>query len=424
MGFIFTLLLFCISVYGYTKLEKMSINQATETLELMDKIVTSNDTADITKFKELTDCDYNESLRHDLYEIIHKNVNHTSFFAKMMGLVTIKNVIILCMIAVAVAFVFSLAHDILLALGAYITMLIVQILLNKKMMYAKGLLFSSIVMYFKPDQIENVYLKYLFIFDWLTPLFGCIIFGIISFKIYDDLIRDDEGNNHKDGEYKHKHGGYNEKNSYVLPGLFVTIVYSIMTVYHQNWLIGVMSVMMLFFTCGFLFGSMFGGYYIGFDNDEAIGRCFLISLILNALMIGIKAGFIIGGVTEYINVFETGVYFWGSLIGCLAMLILSDKTHMVHKKNYTVESLLVRQIVMGVYCLALMYFGSQLDISSYKNIGGTFLVLWVLNLERVFVQALKMHITLVLGITLANLWFIKQLISWYPEYCIFGSTFS
>ena len=416
-GFILTLL-FCISVYGYTKIEKMSIDQAIRTLELMDKITLSNDTVDRDKFKNLTDYDYNESLRYDLYEIIHKNANHTSFFMKMMGFVTIQNTILLGMVIIGVGFVFSLARDVVLMLGSYIALLIVQILLNKKLMYIKGLLFSSIVMYFKPNEIENVYLKYLFIFDWLTPLFGCIIFGIISFKIYDDLIRDDNGNYEFDKKYKNKHGGYNNKNSYVLPGLFVTAVWSVMTVYHQNWLIGVMSVMMLFFTCGFLLGSMFGGYYVGFDDDESIGRCFLISLVLNSLVIAFKTGFIVNAVTEYISVFETGICFWGSIIGCLGMLILSDQTYMKHKENYTVENLLFRQVVMGAYCLSLMYFGSILNIQSYKSISGTFLVLWGLDLERVFVQNCKLHLTLVLGIILANLYMLYKLVSWYPEYCI------
>ena len=415
---------FCISAFGYTKIEKMSLDQATSTLQLMDEIdQTNNDTLKV-KFKELTDQEYDKSLRKTVYEIIHKNANNTSFFMKVAGLVTFQNVIILCMIGVAIGFIVSLFKDIIFVLGAIgvgFALMLLTLLLNKKFMYSVSIFVSSVVMYFKPDEIHNVYLRYLFIFDWLTPLFGCIIFGITSFMIYDDLIREGSRDNRSTGL---RHGGYNNQNSYIGVGLFITWVWAIVASYHQNWLVGVATVMMLFFSFGFLFGPIFGGYAVGYDNDESLIRCGLISLVLNAFMIGVKCGFITGPVLAYIKVFETGVYFWGSFVGCLAMLIQCDEWYISYRRRHSGADssgyYMLMQMMMGAYCLTMMYVGSVLYISCFKSIGGTFLVLWSLDLEQTFLRKIGSgNITVALGVILANLWFLKQLISWYPEYCIF-----
>ena len=403
----------------------MSNEQAIQALKLMDNIDKTNDTILKTQFKVFTDYEYNESLKDELYKIINKNDNNTGIFVKLSGLITFQNVILVSMIGVAIIFLVSLFKDIMIALGAFIAYFIIQIILDKRFIYCTCLLSSSITMYFKPDQIENQYIKYIFIFDWLTPLFGCIIFSIVSFMIYNDLITDNlfgnfDISNAKGKTRQTRHGGYDKENSHVPIGIFVTMIWILMTVYHENWLIGVGSVMMLFFTFGFLFGSMFGGYYIGFTDDNSIERCFYVSLILNALMISIKSGSIINNLVGYAFLFETGIFFWGSLIGNLAMLIMSDEYYVMGKKKNDVSFFLFMQILMGIYSLGMMYVGSILNIANYKSIGGTFLVLWGLDLEKSVLQKLGTgHATIALGIIFVNLYIIKQLISWYPEYCIF-----
>ncbi|QKF94045.1 hypothetical protein QKU48_gp0587 [Fadolivirus algeromassiliense] len=412
------ILLLCVSVYGYTKIEKLSTPQALKLLELMDKIEKTNDQTLKNTFTELTDLQYDPSIRTQLYDVVAKNQNHTSFFMKMVGLVSFQNVILVCMVMVAIAFIFSLAKDIVLLLGAYVALLFVRLLLNKKFMYTTGIILSSVAMYFKPDEIENVYLRYLFIFDWLTPLFGCMIFGILSFMIYDDLVRDNESKSNHNYPGRH-HGGYDKHNSYIGVGFFVTCIFTIVALYHQNWLVGVLTVMMLFFTFGFLFGAMFGGYYTGFTDDNTTIRCLIVSLILNSFMIGLNNGFITGDIVGYTKVFDTGVFFWGSLVGSIAMLILSDEWYLIYRKQTDVGLFIIMQILMGIYCLTMMYFGNIMNIASYKSIGGTFLVLWGLDLEKTILKKIGTgHLTIALAIVLANLWYIKQLISWYPEYCI------
>jgi hypothetical protein len=132
-------------------------------------------------------------------------------------------------------------------------------------------------------------------------------------------------------------------------------------------------------------------------------------------MMAMKCGLITGSIVEHTQVFETGVFFWGSFVGCLSMLILS-----AGYLNDTDEHTLLMQMLMCGHCLIMLYFGTILHISSYKSIGGTFFVLWCMNIERIlFIRVKSFNKTILCGITLFNLYVIKQLISWYPEYCIF-----
>lgn len=417
---LFALMLFCVSVFGYTKIEKLSTQQALEMLELIDNIEKTNNQSLKEQFTKLTDLDYNVIYRQLLYDVLTKNANNTSFFSKMMGLVSFQNVILVCMVCVSIVFVFSLAKDMVLLLGAYAALIFIHLFLNKKFIYTMGYLLSGLTMYFKPIEIENVFLRYLFIFDWLTPLFGCMVFGIVTFMVYDDVVNHDFGIIYGCGETGNYRRSKRKVSSYIEIGSFVTCVFAIVSIYHHNWLIGVLTVMTLFCTFGFVFGSMFGGYYTGFADNDAIVRCLIVSLLLNGFMIGIASEAITGDIVRYAQVFETGVYFWGSFVGSIAMLILSDEHYIIYKKNYSIDIFVGMQIFMALYCLGMMYFGNMLNITSYKSIGGTFLVLWGLDLERTILRKFGSgHLTITSGIIIANLWFIKQLINWYPEYCIF-----
>jgi len=384
----------------------MSVDEALHTLQIMDHIANgNNDPALYTELKELTGLGYSPDIRDELYNIINQNMNKTSFFMKMVGLVSFQNTIIVGMVLVGVALIFSLANDLIVMLGAFAIYFLIRFVLNKNFFYTVGLSLSCITMYFKPDEIANPVIRALFIFDWLTPMFGCIIFGIITFMIYNDLVK----MNNKKSDI-----------SYQLNGIFVTICWGFVAIYHNNWLIGVMTIMRLFFTFGFLFGSSMMGYHAGFSTSNSLSRCFGISLILNIIMLGVKTGFITGNITNYTDVFETGVYFWGSFVGSLSLLIMSDEFYLRYNNIFTTNLFILMQSIMAVYCYALMYFGNVLYISSYRSIGGTFLVLWALDMEKTILQKMgNGYMTIILLIVLVNLYYIKQLITWYPEYCIF-----
>ena len=428
IGFL-VLFVLCVSVFGFTKLEKLSTKELTDILKLMDNIKnTENNTHLKQTLKELTDLDYDEKIRSELYELIRGNENHTSVFMRLAGLITFKNIFLTCMVLIGVALAISLFKDIIFALGAFVALVIVQVILDKRFLYTVGLGFSCAIMYINPSNIENQIVRILFIFDWLSPLFGCLIFGIIAFAMYRDFVItswDLKG-------MSTRHGGYDEENNYIPIGFIVTLVWGVVTVYHQNWVIGIVTIIMLFFTFGFLFGAMFGGYYTGFVGTAAMARCFIVSLILNACMVGIQTGVINGTIVDYFGIFETGIYFWGTFVGCLAMLIMSDEyfilkmareaeSRMKVKIHDILPYFMLMQILMGVYCLGTMYVGSILYITTFKSIGGTFLVLWGLDLEKTVLKKFGTgHLTITLLIILANCYAVYKLISWYPEYFIFS----
>ncbi len=411
MQYLIFILLIVSSIYGHTKFEKMSLNTATQVLKLMDEIEKTNDITLKITFKELTNEEYHINLRQKLYDVIHKNANYTSISMKLAGLITFQTVIYSCMIVVAIIFMCLLFKDLILFLGSFsigFALFLMELLLEKKFMNTFGILYSIVFMYVKPDEIENVYLRYLFIFDWLSPLFGCIIFGIFSFKTNNDFIHENSRSLNK-----RFYGGYDE-NSNVCVGLFVTFVWGIITIYHQNWLIGVATILMLFFSCGFLFGPIFGGYAAGYETEGALMRCFIVSCVLNAIMVGIKCEFITGPILKYTQIFDSGIYFVGTFVGCLSLLIRSGMLQMGD------SNILLTQLSMFSYCLTLMYIGSVLYVDSYKSIGGTFLVLWGMDMEQYLLRKISSgNKTIMCGIALATLYVIKQLSVLYPEYCIF-----
>lgn len=411
------LTLFCGQIFCYTKIEKLSTSQAISILELIDDIKYSNNNDLKMRFKELTDYEYEDKdismIKIKLYNVIHQNVNYTSFFMKMAGLVTLKNIISILMVIVGIAFLFSFLGDLILILGNYLGLFLWNLLVNKKVFYSLGYLLSSITLYYKYDQIESQLLKYLFIFDQMTPLFGCILFGILSFKINDDFI------NYLNKIIKKKinYQEYSNQSNPII-GIFVTLIWGLMAIYHDNWIIGVITIIMLFFTCGFMFGSMSMGYYITFNNDNSIERCFFISVILNLIFIALQIKFVEGNISLYASVFQTGVYFWGTLVGSFALLIMSDETYLYLKQAYNIK-FFIMQVVMSLYCFSLMYFGNILYISAFKNIGGTFLVLWGLNLEKTILRKFNTGVkTIMLFVILSNLYVIKYLITTYPEYSL------
>jgi len=415
------------------KIDKLSADQALEAIRLLDQLNSNTDFNHtinlITQFYQLTDTDPDESLRPKLYEIINQNVHHVSIFMKLAGLISFQNVLLVCMVIVGVVFVLSLCKDVIFFLGSHLAKALVKLLLNRRLLYFLGFALAGVCVYFKPDEINNPYFRMLFIFDWVTPLFGCIIFSITFTACYTD-IQLNKNSQIDPSEFRNIHAESTIQ-AYKIVGPILSIVWATVAIYQQNWLVGVGTVMMIFLTGGFLFGSLIGGYFAGFGEDSAMGRCLGLSLIMNFVMIGVKSGVIIGDPVKYLSVFETGVFFWGTLVGSMAMLIMSDEYYIKYKvrrvnglsedtKSDILATFVFMQIIMFVYCMGLMYFGNILDIATYKSIGGTFLVLWGLDLQRGVMKQLGVGWTTVwCGVVLLNLYICKQLITWYPEYCIF-----
>jgi hypothetical protein len=413
-----SVLIFLFSVFilatSISKLDKFSVHDAVNALELMDTIdKTTNNTIRLAlklTFEDLTGTIFNEGMRPQFYQIIDKNMEHTSYFSKMLGLMSFQNILLVCMIIVGIAFLFSFVSDILFFLGAYVAYTFYKLFLTKKSLYIQGLIISFVTMYFRVDQIENKFLRYLFIFDRLTPLFGCLLFYFVVTFMYADYL-----------------GQYNKFVQRIGSDAFgkdilVNMVWVVIAIYQHNWMIATLCVIMFFNTFGFTFGSTIFGYYSGFKNDNAPQRCILISLLLNTFMLMIKTGYLTGIATYHMSIFETGIYFWASFVGAIALLIMTDEYYLQYRycNEYKPSLFFVIQALMGFYCIIMMYIGNILYITSYQGIGGTFFVLWLLDMERRFLMKFKRgSVSILLLIILANLYIVKQLISWYPEYFIF-----
>jgi len=399
------ILFFLIGSLSSATIDYLSTDDAVKSLEIIDQIMQTTDSDQAhqlkSQFCQLTGFDtYDPNLRPKIYDQILQNSNYTSLAVKLAGLVTFQNVIIVCMICVATVLLIFIVRYLYQYLEPYVSFLIVNILLNKYFLYVSGLSIAIINMICDPTKIENHHIRQIFIFDWLTPLFGCGLFGIVGSKLISDLMPDAK----------------NDK--YFGIGMFITIVWTSVAIYHLNWLVGVASIIMLFFTCGFMFGTTSFGYYSGFDNNKILIRCLIVSICLNIFMLWIKIGFISGRITIYATVFETGIYFWGSIVGSVAILILSNLYRT--DRIVMVAQIMCVQILTAVYYLGMIYIGNILSISNYKAIGGTFLVLWSLDLERTILQKYNRENRIImLSIVLANLYIVKQLITLYPG-IVFG----
>jgi hypothetical protein len=416
------------------KIDKLSANEALQALALIDQIISAENLTHaeslVIRFKEFTGSDYNYTLRTKLYDVVDQSLHNRSFFSKMLGLINFQNFLLVCMVVVGVVFVISLFFDIIVLLGQHVAVFVWKLISNGIFMYTFGFILSITCMYFKPDEISNSYIRLLFIFDWLTPLFGCIIFSITYTHFHVTKIAPVENGRSVDP---------NTINPYTIIGLILSLVWGFVSIHHNNWMIGVGTIMMIFMTGGFMLGSMTGGYYVGFGNTDTIGICFSLSLVLNGLMLFNRIGlFPETSISNCLVVFETGVFFWGTLVGSVAILIMSDKHYISYHANklrtndYNASNreasimaqFIMMQMIMVIYCFSLMFFGNMLYISSYTSIGGTFMVLWALDMQRTIMKILGVNWTTVwLGMCLANLYALKQFITFYPEYCLLGYVF-
>ena len=407
---ILILLLFINKILAYDKIDHFSTDDAITVLKLMDNIVGTTNIDDRiileNQFFVMTNMNYNENIRLVIYDLINANSENTSLFSKIHGLISFQNIIKCCMVLVGFALVLSFTNDVVFFMGIYVGFLFYKLFLTKESLYVQGFLLSYVTLYFKFNEIENNLLKYLFVFDDLTPVFGCLIFYFVVTFIHNDFAKSFTPHG-QDPFWK---------------DLIVNCVWTIAAIYHHHWMIGTLVIIMFFNIFGFTFGSNVMGYYSGFDNETAPQRCANISLVLNLIMYLVKIGIIKGTIAYHLLVFETGIYFWATLVGAIAFLIMSDEFYLKSRNKYyncDKNTFIIMQTIMACYCMILMYTGNIHNISSYQNIGGTFFVLWLLDIEKIFVMKFKKNsITLLLTVLFINLYAIKQLITWYPDYFI------
>ncbi len=151
---------------------------------------------------------------------------------------------------------------------------------------------------------------------------------------------------------------------------FFVMVYAIIAAFlHQSTLIGYVAVLALLGMGGF--AASMGGlcYAIGFKDEAAVPRGTGVAFLLLFFYVGSRA---FGFPDAYLSVFAPAVFFLGSFVFFLGLLILSSKF-------YRDSSYVVWNAVMLVAAFAAIWLGGVLGVPDLAKMAGSFLVLWALE---------------------------------------------
>lgn len=387
------ILLFIVIAWAYNakSVTKLSLS---ETVEHISELAHGN-TSHLDAEFNITNAEERMQFVDDLIKLLRSHHNQTSWYSRMRGLMNMKTIIMILLIFTGVLLAIFLFGDILLLLGATLW----DILTSKYVLYTVG--YSvSFLSFFRYDLITQW--SYLDFFEEFYPLFGLMLFSVtLRYTIMDVL-----------GDKAHKESFY-----------FLNCIWVLGSLYTQLSFMGTLTVVCTFFNAGFVIGSYHGrGYQSGFEKAENLYRCLFLSIILNTCVVSSK---ITKTPIQQLGVFETGIEFWGTLAGSIAMLIVSSDLYWTLRSKSDTDhftKFLVSKMILVVYCLALMFFGNLFYISSYTSMGGTFLFLCGIDIEYTVLKEFKTQsLTGVTAVIFVNLYIFKQLITYYPEYFLFMS---
>lgn len=346
------------------------------------------------QFLDLSGVDFHDVHNRDIfYKILDNNNNQQTILSKTLGLMSFRIILLVSMVIVSIALTWSILKDLAIFLTNHFGSFIIKYMLRSEVIYTIGLILSAITIYLKPEHLENSYWGYFFVFENAAPLFGCFLLYVTMTCIC--------------------HTHCDEYEFYLLKDFTVNLIWVAASIYHHNSIVAVFSIILTFNSLVFRFGSRCRGYQAGFDSRDPVFRCALISIILNVIMLTNRTH-------PILSIFETGILFWGTLVGSISIIIMGNEYYWCKSGKFRKFMHFIMQPISLVYYLSLIYLGSIFYISSYKGIGGTFLVLWALDFERTILKGLCKYTTVYLMIILANLYLIKELLARYPEYFIFN----
>jgi len=423
LGLVTTVFATCSETYpgAYEKISRLSPDSTVEALNLLEKgnhleflTLTRIDSSNLTT-QEIV------AVKCSIQTVLLAHFNHQSFFMKMLGLITFYNIVTVLAVCTFAIFIFLLCKDITFFVGLYVASFIIKLLFSGRILKFSGVVLSILLLCFKKAPCS--WTRFAFLFDEYTPLLGLFIFAGTSWYIGAEIIDAINGNKGKK-QYTRRNGGYPDvKISYGdamshLMMLWVAVG-TAATIYHNHWILGVVTSFVLFGRCGFFAKSVHGGYQVGFESSAGLINCLIAAVILVPGYIAIRLNSPV--LYETLKAFETGIMFWGSFIGLLSLLILSDWDYIQYQIKGNLGVLMWLQTAMFTSCLATMYFGTVLEIDCLKNIGGTYLVFWALDLQRIVFRVFNnISLTPIFFILFANLAFLRYWIVNYPEYFIFG----
>ncbi len=366
-----------------------------------------------TMYRTMTGEEYNittaTSIMKNLRQLQEDHLNRKSWYSRMLGLITFSNILLLLITIVAVAFLFAFMGSILLFFAAVAAQIFYRIFLSRLSFYIYGavLIYLTIGFNYTRDIVGTSWEKYYFL-DHYSVVFGSIILGIMTIDIFNTYFH----------ELKN--------NTTVALGV-LAFLYAVISIAHDQWVISTLSVWMVYAAFGFFASPMPGGYVVGFNRNKQLQRCVIISWIIVSFYMAFKIGIIQTEYTRVLDLFENGCLFFGTFIGLLCMLIMSDEYYCQYYlvKNYSSYNnfrnvYYFMQFIMLSSCLVCMFFGTVYSLSIVKGVSGTFIVLHLLDMEYHFLQKFKTGgLTGILFVLGVNLWAVRYYIMYYREYFIF-----
>ena len=139
----------------------------------------------------------------------------------------------------------------------------------------------------------------------------------------------------------------------------------------QSTLIGFVAVTALLASAGFMAYAFGLGYVIGFQDEKSVP----IGTFVAFLVLGLYLAMRMMNVDQpYIQVFAPGAYWMGSFVGFLGLLIMTSKWY-ARGSSFFVTNF----VLMPIAGLGAIIIGSVYGVPELSRIGGTFLVLFVVE---------------------------------------------
>lgn len=158
-----------------------------------------------------------------------------------------------------------------------------------------------------------------------------------------------------------------EKPTALVSGI-LAVVWSLVALLYGDSMIGFAAIAALMSFLGFTVAIEPLTYYIGFEDEAAVGRA-------TTAAFGILVPFCVLRVLDtsvpFVSVFEGGALWLGSFVGYVGLLIASSRWYSSRHVSYA--TIQVITVIAGV---AALFVGSVFSIGELQKIGGTFFVLW------------------------------------------------
>ena len=150
------------------------------------------------------------------------------------------------------------------------------------------------------------------------------------------------------------------------------VVWGVVAAFYLNEYVGFIAVAAFMGMLGFSAVVIPCGYAFGFHDDDALARATSVGFITLALFV--LQRIILGAATlPQVHVFEQGVFWIGSFVGYLGLLIASSRWYGNRASYFSM------QLITILFGLAALGVGSIFGISPLLGIGGTFFVLYLIE---------------------------------------------